>query len=307
MTTQQLFDTTYTFPNADFQDRYSALVGLDELKVRLEKDAQALIRPDLFEKWSDDKHGLVPPAVATFLRRPPVMIFAGDVGTGKTEMAMTIGDRIARMSKIDVELHCLSLRSRGTGTVGEMTALLSEAFSTFQKRCAKRSTNTKPKSASILLIDEADAIAQSRESAQMHHEDRAGVNALIRGIDDLANSNSVCMVLMCTNRLNALDPAIQRRAAAVFQFVRPSKELAQALLEKQLNGLDWPQKELDALATRIADKEKYGYSYTFSDVTQRIMPAAILAAYPDQKLTPSILAKAIDATPPTPPFQAEKA
>ena len=31
----------------------------------------------------------------------------------------------------------------------------------------------------ILLVDEADALAQSREAAQMHHEDRAGVNAFL--------------------------------------------------------------------------------------------------------------------------------
>src|SRR5258708_8208659 len=83
----------------------------------------------------------------------------------------------------------------------------------------------KPTASAILLIDEADSLAQSREMAQMHHEDRAGVNALIRGIDDVANAKLACLVLMCTNRLGALDPAIRRRAAALFEFARPSQEL----------------------------------------------------------------------------------
>jgi hypothetical protein len=34
---------------------------------------------------------------------------------------------------------------------------------------------------SLAEVDEGDALAQSRDLAQMHHEDRAGVNALIRG------------------------------------------------------------------------------------------------------------------------------
>lgn len=70
----------------------------------------------------------------------------------------------------------------------------------------------------MLLIDEADALAQSRENAQMHHEDRAGVNAFIRGIDRIANQKLPAAVLMCTNRLKALDPAVQRRAAEVLTF-----------------------------------------------------------------------------------------
>lgn len=65
----------------------------------------------------------------------------------------------------------------------------------------------------ILLVDEADALAQSRESDQMCHEDRAGVNAFIRDIDRFANGGLPAVVLMRTNRLNALDPAVRRRAA----------------------------------------------------------------------------------------------
>ena len=61
----------------------------------------------------------------------------------------------------------------------------------------------------VVIIDEADAIAQSREFGQMHHEDRAGVNALIRGIDTVATERRPVLVLLCTNRLSALDPAIR--------------------------------------------------------------------------------------------------
>ena len=55
----------------------------------------------------------------------------------------------------------------------------------------------------------------------MHHEDRAGVNALIRGISQIATEAPGVLVVMCTNRIGALDPAIRRRAAAEFDFARP--------------------------------------------------------------------------------------
>ena len=62
------------------------------------------------------------------LRRPPLVVLAGDVGSGKTELAETIGDAVARQEKIDITLFPLSLSTRGQGRVGEMTQLLSAAF-----------------------------------------------------------------------------------------------------------------------------------------------------------------------------------
>ena len=118
---------------------------------------------------------------------------------------------------INVSVLRLSLRSRGTGAVGEMTQLLGDAFD----EVVTRSRNLRNGDAIVVIIDEADAIAQSRELGQMHHEDRAGVNALIRGIDAVAAERRPVLVLMCTNRLSALDPAVRRRAAAEFEFTRP--------------------------------------------------------------------------------------
>ena len=64
----------------------------------------------------------------------------------------------------------------------------------------------------------------------MHHEDRAGVNAFIRGIDRIANAKLPAAVIMCTNRLSALDPAVRRRAADVLSFARPNDEQRRVVL-----------------------------------------------------------------------------
>jgi AAA+ superfamily predicted ATPase len=88
----------------------------------------------------------------------------------------------------------------------------------------------------VLLVDEADALAQSRELAQMHHEDRAGVNALLRGIDGIRSDRLPVLTILCTNRLDAIDPAVQRRAAAVEMFGRPGQAQRAALLTHLLAG-----------------------------------------------------------------------
>ena len=138
-------------------------------------------------------------------------MLAGDVGSGKSELAETIGDEVARRENVSIILFPMSLSTRGQGHVGEMTRLLSAAFDHVQEEAQKRKDiSGTSRGAVVLLVDEADAIAQSREASQMHHEDRAGVNTFIRGIDRLANSKLPAAVIMCTNRLGVLDPAVQQ-------------------------------------------------------------------------------------------------
>lgn len=301
-----LFETVIAFPDADALERYENLVGLDKTKERLEKETEAMLRPDLLEKWSKEKHGVRLTALDLLVRRPPLFIFAGDVGTGKTELAMTFGDRLARATDLPVELFCLSLRARGSGAVGEMTRLISDAFRHLRTKCPKHGGHgKKPTGAAILLVDEADSLAQSRELAQMHHEDRAGVNALIRGIDDLAAAKLPCLTIMCSNRLGALDPAVRRRAAAVFEFTRPGLEMRQKLLTAQLGGIGFSQADLAKIAECLGETESRPYGYTFSDITQRFIPSLVLAAYPTRKITRELALRIIDDTPPTPPFKTE--
>jgi SpoVK/Ycf46/Vps4 family AAA+-type ATPase len=174
------------------------------------------------------------PAAAALLDRPPVFILAGDVGTGKTALAETFGDPLARALGLPVFAYRLSLAARGSGLVGEITTLVRDAFATVGDE-AKRATRTgKTRSAFILLIDEADSLAQSRQQEQMHHEDRAGVNALIRGIDELARDRLPAIIVLCTNRLDAIDPAVQRRSAEPFLFTRPNAAQREAVLRTYL-------------------------------------------------------------------------
>ena len=215
----QLFENAINYPDPDIKERFSRLVGLDDHKTRLTKILEVLINKASLEAWMQRYHANHTMLINIVLRRPPLVIFAGDVGSGKTELAETIGDAVAREQDINITLLPLSLSSRGQGRVGEMTQLLSEAFDyTLNEARKLKNEDGKSRGGLILLVDEADALAQSREATQMHHEDRAGVNAFIRGIDRLANARIPVAVIMCTNRFGALDPAVRRRAADILFF-----------------------------------------------------------------------------------------
>ena len=235
-------------------------------------------------------------------------MLAGDVGSGKTELAETIGDAVARQERIDIMLFPLSLSARGQGRVGEMTQLLSAAFDYTATEAAKlKSSSGRPRGGVILLVDEADALAQSREAAQMHHEDRAGVNAFIRGVDRIANGALPAAVIMCTNRLGALDPAVKRRAADILIFERPGDEQRRIVLSNLLKALEFSGPQIEALVAATGPDKSREYGFTFSDLTQRLMPAIVLDAYPSRPVDPVRALEIARTMKPTPPFQEKSA
>lgn len=299
-TLQELFEQAIEYPDPDFNDRLNALVGLDDHKERLTKILSLLVRPDGIKAWAKKFHPKAHKSLNAVLRRPPLVVLAGDVGSGKTELALTIGDAVARQEKISVLLLPLSLSTRGQGRVGEMTQLISAAFDYTVEEAKKLQGS---KGAVILLIDEADALAQSRENAQMHHEDRAGVNAFIRGIDRIAKANLPAAVIMCTNRLTALDPAIKRRSAEILKFDRPNEMQRLTALEGPLKELGFSKEEIAEAVTETGGAQGRIYGYTYSDLMQRVIPSIVLSNYPDKAVNPKEALQLIKSIIPTPPFK----
>ena len=302
---QEVFGPGQEFPDPDAQRRLAVLVGLEEHRQRLEKGLRLIVDPHAIETWSERHHGRRLAVIDNFRRRPPLFILAGDVGTGKTALGETIGDAVARAEKIGVTLFRLSLASRGTGLVGEMTRLVTTAFSQVGDLAAKaKAKQGKARAGYILLIDEADALAQSREATQMHHEDRAGVNALIRGIDDFSVRQLPVAVIMCTNRLTAIDPAVRRRAADIIPFSRPTPEHRRHILESALAHAGFTAADIRKLVDITGDgKGRLGF--TFSDLTQRLLPNLVLDAFPDRPLRFERALELATTMAPTPAFRDE--
>lgn len=304
-TIDELFERRITYPDFEPQTRLARLVGLDDQKSRLAKILGLLVNPAGLAAWARQHHPKADILLDTILRRPPLVVLAGDVGSGKTELAETIGDAVARQEKIDITLLPLSLSTRGQGRVGEMTQLISTAFDyTVAEATKLKSPSGKARGAVILLVDEADALAQSREAAQMHHEDKAGVNAFIRGIDRIANAKLPAAVLMCTNRISALDPAVRRRAADVLSFERPGNEQRRFVLMSRLEPIGLSRQQIDAVVAATGPQSGgRGYGFTFSDLTQRLLPAIVLDAYPSQPVDGSRAVEIARSMSPTPPFR----
>lgn len=307
-TLDELFERRIAYPDIEPQERLNRLVGLDEQKDRLTKVLSLLVNPAGLDAWAARHHPGAKSLVDTVVRRPPLVVLAGDVGSGKTELAETIGDAVARQERIDITLYPLSLATRGQGRVGEMTQLVSAAFDYTVETASKLKSPGKSRGAVILLIDEADALAQSREAAQMHHEDRAGVNAFIRGIDRIANAALPAAIIMCTNRLNALDPAIQRRAADILTFGRPNDAQRRFILSSRLDPLGFSQQQIDAMVAATGPQAgSRPYGFTSSDLTQRLLPSIVLDAYPHKAVDPARALELARRATPTPPFKDEAA
>lgn len=302
---EDLFEQRQVYPDPDARLRLSRLVGLDEQKSRLAKILGLLVHPAGLEKWSNKHHPGASALLDTVLRRPPLVILAGDVGSGKTELAETIGDAVARQEKIEITLFPLSLATRGKGQVGEMTQLITSAidYTVAEAKKLKASGSSKSNDGVILFVDEADALAQSRESTQMHHEDRAGVNAFIRGIDRLAQAKVPAAVIMCTNRLSALDPALRRRAADILVFGRPDESQRRYVLEDRLEPLGLTKAQVNSLVAATGSVSGRDVGFTFSDLTQRLIPSIVLDAYPDSAVQGQRALEIAQQMAPTPAFR----
>lgn len=305
--TSELFGNVIEYPDGAAGERFNALVGIDHIKRRLVNEASVLINPYVLEQWSTKHHGSTLDAVRAVEERTPLIVLAGDVGTGKTELAESVGDPIARSLNLSMlTLYPLSLSARGRGLVGEMSTLITQAFEHVRSSLGQARDNSgKIRSAAILLIDEADAIAQSRELSQMHHEDRAGVNALIRAIDSFRRDRLPVLTVLCTNRSDALDPAIARRAAHVFTFTRPTIEQRNHVLATALTGTGVSAAAIDEAARLLGTESGRPWGATYSDLRQRFVPDLVLTAYGnDAPITESDLTESARTFVPTRPFGA---
>jgi AAA+ superfamily predicted ATPase len=198
--------------------------------------------------------------------------------------------------------HLLKINTqiRGTGQVGEMTDLIVQAFVHAEVRA--RSLTPEPV---LLLIDEADALASSRDMHQMHHEDKAGLNTLLQRLDNLRLAKVPLAAIFITNRPEALDSAISRRAALKLKFERPTPEVRELILRESLPEIEISNPDMKTLLKLTSESEPQngGISFTSSDITDRLLPAALRVAFSDKRaLTVADIVAAAKQTSATPRF-----
>ncbi len=294
----RFFEAERVYPNPESQAWYDRLVGIDDHKKRLLLELELLLYPDRLAEWSRQHHGKKIRACQIMASRAPLVLLEGDVGCGKTVLAENVGNALAGLAGGQVHLLKVNTQVRGTGMVGEMTDLIVQAFT--QAEARSDALRGQPL---LLLIDEADALAAKRVDQHMHHEDKAGLNTLLQRIDGLRLSGRRIAVLFITNRPDALDPAIRRRAALRLTFRRPDDEQRAELFRQSVPEIDLNSKTLRELvsATGSEAKQKYKATFTWSDITDRLVPAAMRDAYADRRpLTAADIARHAREMEPTP-------
>jgi SpoVK/Ycf46/Vps4 family AAA+-type ATPase len=290
MSELRLLETIH--PTREGMKDYEALFGIDAIKEALADELALILDRKRMDAWVQKHHarglGILDVSRSTL----PLILLSGDVGCGKTALASCVATPVARA--IDQRIVCLETPSdiRGGGHVGELSARVTEAFTQAKARAAAVGR-------AILVIDEADDLATGRSQMQAHHEDRAGVNVLIKQINQLATSTAPVALIMITNRPDVLDPAIIRRAVVRLNFERPSDKARFAVFQRILDGTQATDAQINELVKLTTNT----IPYTYSDLTDRIARLALRRAWKsNQPFGVAALKAAIAEVEPSPPM-----
>lgn len=293
MSDVKVFDLELALPDERLSGRENTLMGFDARYARVRDQLRLLLNAADLNAWNRKHHGGALALCDFAADQYALAIFHGDVGTGKTATAECIANRLVRESRTeDSILFKLSTRVRGSGKVGEMGTLLSEAIQKVTQSAGRGRR-------AILLIDEGDSLASARSQEQNHHEDRVAVNTLIQGIDDLRRQGGRVLTILCTNRVSTLDPALIRRAAIIEEFKRPGPGERRQLFASDLEALRLADHQLSQLVA-LTDAKAGQPAWTYSDIRTRLYPTALALAFPERALTFEDLRKVAEGMKPSP-------
>jgi SpoVK/Ycf46/Vps4 family AAA+-type ATPase len=254
-------------PDADARAAFEALVGIDDHKQLLLDELAALLGADRLAAWQHRHHPGGLALAHRWRKSSPLVLLSGEVGCGKSALAAAIGTPLSEV--LDRRVITLETPSdlRGWGHVGEMSARITDAFDQARRRAREIR-------AGLLVIDEADDVATARAQMQAHHEDRAGLNVLIKQIDQLARAKDPLAVILITNRQAVLDPAVRRRTALHLAFVRPDAGARAAVFRHLLGGIKATAPQIEKLV-HASERE---IPYSFSDLVDRLARAVLREA-----------------------------
>ncbi|WP_338877276.1 AAA family ATPase (plasmid) [Spirosoma sp. SC4-14] len=290
MVTTALTLTEIKHPDQDAEISYHQLIGIDEQKTELLKNLTFLLDSKRIDKWAQKHHNEGISLLLHLDTGTPLVILSGEVGCGKTALAQTIGTPLALSLGRPVKVFETPSNIRGSGMVGEISNRITEAFEFVKSQLRHEEVG-------LLIIDEADDIATSRSQNQAHHEDRAGLNVLIKQLDGIKRSKKSIVVIMITNRVTVLDPAIRRRTSLHLVFERPTGNKLIEVLRWLLLGTTYTEDDFK----KLVDVATNRIPFSFSDLIHRAGKQAIFSAIErDVQFDIHILTEVLSKLTPTP-------
>ena len=278
-------------PNQTAEAAYKDLIAIDKQKNTLLNTLELFFNNEKVEQWQKKHHPEGLDFFQNLVGGTPLIILSGDVGCGKTALAHSIGTPLAKQIDKRVVVFETPSNIRGAGRVGEISNRITDAFEQVKSKI-------KSGQMGILIIDEADDLATDRDQNQAHHEDRAGLNVLIKQIDLIGRENISLAVILITNRLKVLDPAVIRRATQIIEFIRPDKNARRLVFQRIFSGSKLSEKDYSDLVEASTHPDT---PYSFSDLIQKVGKQSLYQAIQsNQPFGKDVYVETIKNTKPSP-------
>jgi SpoVK/Ycf46/Vps4 family AAA+-type ATPase len=205
----------------------------DDVRAMVEEAIVLVMHRDLFEKWGFFEHYEKGLTNSILLHGPP--------GTGKTMISESIAAVLGK------NLMTLATRELQSNIPGQVERNIDEAFNRAKAENA------------VVLLDECDSLLSDRNDVGTIMA--AEINALLTAIERFDG-----VVILTTNRLHVLDPALQRRIVAKVEVKMPTFDARKQIWVSSLPS-KMPIGEVDFAV--LAEKELSG-----GDIKNAVMLAA---------------------------------
>ena len=180
------------------------------------------------------------------------LLFYGPPGCGKTLCAHVLA------AEIGIPLMYVRFDALVSSYLGETASNIRKVFD-----IAKHDSF-------VILFDEFDAIARSRNDATEHGEIKRVVNTFLQMID---NFNGHSIIVAATNFEQSLDYAIWRRFDDTIRFDLPSNEEKSKLFALRLNQFNGPARSFEAF---LSETESFSHA-DIENICKTIMRKCILS------------------------------
>ncbi|MGQ9596613.1 MAG: CDC48 family AAA ATPase [Thermoproteota archaeon] len=200
---EKIYQIKKLYPRITYED----IGGLEDAIQKIREMVELPLRhPELFDRLG--------------IEAPKGVLLYGPPGTGKTLLAKAVAN--------ETNAHFISISG---------PEIMSKYYGESEQRLREIFKEAEENSPSIIFVDELDSIAPKREDVTGEVEKRV-VAQLLSLMDGLQTRGKV-VVIGCTNRVNAIDPALRRpgRFDREIEIGVPDKKARLEILQIHIRGM----------------------------------------------------------------------